>query len=382
MDITTAPLSLVDLTKRALTPELLARTAAQLGESPASVQGALAGLLPSILGATAARSGDTGFMQRLAGMIGDPAHAAGFLASLFGDRTGDIATAASRATGIKPGSASSLLALAGPMALGLLRDAMREEDVAPSGLGRWLGAQAPALKAATPAWFTDALATRPAAPAPVPGIRTTRSPVGVPPASRAEAPRSKWPLYLAGAVAAIGLLWLLGRGGREPDTRVEPTVVGTPTVTAPAGPTVTRTLPTGAALEYPANGLEASLLGAVDARTTGGWVDFDRLRFATDETTLDPASRAQLQNVARILEAYPDARVEIGGFTDDVGSPGDNRALSQKRAESVASALAGMGVDRGRMTARGYGEAQPVASNDTEAGRARNRRVSLRLTDL
>ena len=71
--------------------------------------------------------------------------------------------------------------------------------------------------------------------------------------------------------------------------------------------------------------------------------------------------------------------VEAQGHTDSQGSDAYNLRLSQQRAESVREYLVSQGVEPGRITARGYGESQPIASNDTADGRATNRRVTLRI---
>jgi outer membrane protein OmpA-like peptidoglycan-associated protein len=77
------------------------------------------------------------------------------------------------------------------------------------------------------------------------------------------------------------------------------------------------------------------------------------------------------------MKDNPDWQVRVEGFTDSTGNAASNLKLSEERAESVANWLADHGVDRSRLTTKGYGEDRPVASNDTEAGRRKNRRVEL-----
>jgi outer membrane protein OmpA-like peptidoglycan-associated protein len=110
------------------------------------------------------------------------------------------------------------------------------------------------------------------------------------------------------------------------------------------------------------------------------WFDFDRLLFDTNAATLEPSSQEQLQNVANILKAYPNVHVRIGGYTDDQGDAAANLKLSQDRADNVMQQIVALGIDPTRMDAKGYGEDHPVADNSTEAGRAQNRRISLRVT--
>ena len=90
-----------------------------------------------------------------------------------------------------------------------------------------------------------------------------------------------------------------------------------------------------------------------------------------------PASRTNLTNLAGILNKYPDTEVLIEGHTDATGSDESNMTLSRNRAQSVANYLESLQVMPTRFTIMGYGESQPVATNDTDAGRQANRRVEL-----
>lgn len=99
--------------------------------------------------------------------------------------------------------------------------------------------------------------------------------------------------------------------------------------------------------------------------------------FGAGSSILTPGSFTVLDGVATALNAQPEIRVEIAGYTDDVGAPGLNIRLSQLRAEAVRGYLATRGVAPGRMVARGFGPGSPIASNATAAGRAQNRRVEL-----
>ena len=119
---------------------------------------------------------------------------------------------------------------------------------------------------------------------------------------------------------------------------------------------------------------------ATPAPETTTRFDSDRMLFDTGSAQLRPQSNGQLRAVAAFLTSHPDARATIGGYTDNVGSAPANLKLSEDRANSVKHALIDMGVDPDRLTAAGYGEAQPVGDNSTEAGRAMNRRISLLVT--
>ena len=114
--------------------------------------------------------------------------------------------------------------------------------------------------------------------------------------------------------------------------------------------------------------------GAAPARPT---YVLKGVNFPSGKSVLTPQSYATLDQVAGVLVANPDIRIEIAGYTDNTGSRMINVRLSAARALAVRAYLARKGVSPSRMTARGYGPAEPVAPNTTAAGRAQNRRVEL-----
>jgi outer membrane protein OmpA-like peptidoglycan-associated protein len=78
-----------------------------------------------------------------------------------------------------------------------------------------------------------------------------------------------------------------------------------------------------------------------------------------------------------MMKSNPDLKIGVEGHTDNVGSPASNKTLSEARAKSVVSALVAQGISADRLTPAGYGQDNPVADNNTEEGRAKNRRVEL-----
>lgn len=104
-------------------------------------------------------------------------------------------------------------------------------------------------------------------------------------------------------------------------------------------------------------------------------VELKNIFFASGSYELEPTSDPELRTLYRYLNENPELRIEIQGHTDDVGSEEDNLALSQNRAEAVRQYLIEQGIDPSRVQARGYGETEPIADNETEEGRARNRRT-------
>jgi outer membrane protein OmpA-like peptidoglycan-associated protein len=106
-------------------------------------------------------------------------------------------------------------------------------------------------------------------------------------------------------------------------------------------------------------------------------VSMSDVLFDTGKYSLKPGAREKLAKVAGILLAYPGLNIEVGGYTDNVGSDAMNQTLSENRASSVRDYLVQEGVPSNSVSSRGFGETLPVASNDNSAGRQQNRRVEL-----
>jgi len=103
--------------------------------------------------------------------------------------------------------------------------------------------------------------------------------------------------------------------------------------------------------------------------------------FGTDQANLTPDGMATVKKLAMVMQQAPNRTVLVEGFTDSTGSAAHNQELSERRASSVASTLTSMGVPRERVAMRGYGQAYPVAPNDTANNRQMNRRVEIVLSN-
>ena len=131
-----------------------------------------------------------------------------------------------------------------------------------------------------------------------------------------------------------------------------------------------------------AQSLQAALAD-LQARPTdrGMVVTMGDLLFDTGSARLNPGGLRVVDHLVQFMDAYPQRRVSIEGFTDSVGNPGSNQVLSERRADAVRFALIDRGIDPARLEARGYGEEYPVASNTNPAGRQMNRRVEIVISD-
>jgi OOP family OmpA-OmpF porin len=127
------------------------------------------------------------------------------------------------------------------------------------------------------------------------------------------------------------------------------------------------------------NMVEVKAEDMADALATKGNINLYGIYFDVDKTDIKPESDKTLHEVASLLKIDRSLKLEIGGHTDNTGDKNHNLKLSQDRAATVvASLVKNYGVDAARLRAQGYGGSKPVASNATEDGRAKNRRVELR----
>jgi outer membrane protein OmpA-like peptidoglycan-associated protein len=108
----------------------------------------------------------------------------------------------------------------------------------------------------------------------------------------------------------------------------------------------------------------------------------EQVQFDTGKATIKKVSDQLLDNVASVLKDHPELKkLEVQGHTDSKGVKISNQILSQNRADSVKKALVKRGVDAKRLTAKGYGQDKPIATNDTDEGRTQNRRVQFTITE-
>ncbi len=106
----------------------------------------------------------------------------------------------------------------------------------------------------------------------------------------------------------------------------------------------------------------------------------EQFQFKTGKATLLPGSNELLDEIATVLRDNPTIEIAIEGHTDNKGKAKSNQKLSQNRAKAVLDALAKRGIDKKRMHSAGYGQDRPIATNDTDEGRALNRRVEIHIT--
>lgn len=378
-----------------LTPDVISKASAYLHESPASTSKALSGAVPALLGGVASLASsptgatqlsallssgnhDGSILNNLSNLFGGGTGTAaalqqgqGLLSTLFGDKVDAVTSTIAGHSGMGKSSAASLMALAAPLVMGVIGRLRSTQGLNPTGLANLLTSQKSYIAAALPPGLSHL-----ASGIDVQGLQTlTVAPVA------AQASGGKWWPLLLLLVAGLGLLlYLLGRRPQA----ITPPAVNAPAMTAPA-------VTAPAALE------PVKLCGGETAQLTTGSFNydlahfladgtstdlpktfvFDHLNFDTDTTNLTPASKQTVDDLIIILKACPTAQVQLAGHTDNTGDPAANQTLSNERATAIQSMLVAGGVEADRITTAGYGQDKPVASNDTEEGKARNRRTEL-----
>lgn len=171
----------------------------------------------------------------------------------------------------------------------------------------------------------------------------------------------------AGAGGAIGAVV-----GKQTGSTVRGAIIGA-VVGGAAGAVI------GRQMDRQAGDLEQNIEGATVERIGEGIaVTFESgLLFDFNSATVKPTAAQNLTNLANSLKEYPNTDVVIVGHTDSVGTYQYNQDLSERRARAAANYLISRGVPASRIRASGLGETEPIASNDTEQGRAQNRRVEV-----
>ena len=403
--------------------------AQRLGESDVAVSRGIQTSFACIIGGLVTKSRDLGaisqifdlFSNRSAAAIptgdvqsmlsgltaGPPASglAGTLLNTLFGGKANGVGDLIARTAGFKNlSSGSSLLGMAAPLVLGFLGKKVRDNGMTVGGLTSLLAGERDSIVAAMPQGLTDLVEA-----GALPHVGTGEMFRGVAAVGKQTVGAAKtsggnkwiWPLA---AIAAVAIAWFAFTRGRAPSVPpvigtgaavLESTTVKTGAAVKAAAGEVTeaaagfgafmkKMLPGGIELNIPERGIESKLIAFIEDSTRAvsdtTWFDFDRLNFATGSATILPESQEQINNIVAVLKAYPNVNVKVGGYTDNVGGAAANLRLSQQRANAVRAELVNHGIPANRLQAEGYGEEHPVADNSTEEGRARNRRIALKVT--
>ncbi|WP_210422447.1 OmpA family protein [Spirosoma sp. KCTC 42546] len=358
---------------------------------------------------------------------------ASIIKSLFGDKASTIASSLASYSGLKLSSAASLMNIAAPVLLSVLGKKLADDGTGISGLAGLLSSQSANVQSALPSGLGTLLGSIPglgilgsltgkasnlasAMNEPAPRIVRPTAPIYSEDDTSSSGGGNRWLPWLLLLLGAAALFYILRGCGKEKETAtnaaesvtatVDSTVSDMSTIADSAGSTIgaavdsagnaaidvtaklgaffKRKLPSGIELNIPENGIENQLVQFIEDKSKPvdktTWFNFGRLLFETGKASLKPSSKEEVKNIAEILKAFPEVNIKLGGYTDNTGSAAINKKLSQERADAVMTELVHLGIDTSRLAAEGYGPEHPVASNDTEAGRAENRRIAVRVT--
>jgi OmpA-OmpF porin, OOP family len=400
MSGSTSTPDILGLVNREITPEVIHRAALQLGEDDDLLRSALSTTVPSVLTALSdVASSDTGasHLTRMIRGIDANRPGADSVASILGSTAGraqgttlfdgetgargwQIADAVARASGIKADSAHQLLG--GATGATLLTLGRSWERLEPEGLRTMLGEQRDDFMRRLPGPVASIFDGEKAAAVGEKPIAARPRVVGSPAIRRVAGPdpeRKGWlaPLVLLGALMLIAIPLL--RAMRRP--AIHPQALRNLPTEALSPATIRLALPSGQSLTVARGSAAyqlASFLGGSDATPARFTLSPMNFEFATAQLT--PESMATVDEVAAILHAYPTATIRVESYTDGVGTAAANLDLSRDRSETVKGLLGGKGIDPTRVTTAGLGQENPIASNETESGRAQNRRTDIVVT--
>jgi outer membrane protein OmpA-like peptidoglycan-associated protein len=373
-------LNLIDLAKDYLTPDVVSKIAGLVGESPEATQRALGAVVPSLAGVACNQASNPAGASRLLGLLngsgldsnvlnnfsgalsggsateGLMRTGSNLLNGLLGDKAGAVANVISQASGIGLSSATKLLGLAAPLLFGLLGKQVAAGGLTAAALPALLASHRDTIQRLAPAGLASAL-----------GLGSNANLCGaVAPQATAVVPEKKgfpiwgWLLPLLAIIAAFF-------GIRSCNS---PHVPGLASITLPCG--IVLSVEEGT-FNY---NLANFLMKGSDSELPKTFV-FDHLNFDSGTTRLTPDSNTTVTNLITIMKCFPNMQVQLEGHTDSTGDPTANKQLSIDRANAIRDQLVQAGVDSSRINTAGFGSEKPLASNDTDEGRARNRRTEL-----
>jgi OmpA-OmpF porin, OOP family len=375
-------LNLLELVEDYLTPDAVNKISKLVDETPNNTKRALGAIVPSLTAAACHQAstpaGASGLMNlvsssnlssilnNFSGSLGGGGATdgllktgSGLISGLLGSRTNDVASLIAETAGVRLASASSLMSLAAPLLFGGLLKHVSSAGLTAAGLPSFLSSHRDEVLQSIPSGLASKL-----------GVSSNADLCGAPaPVARPvvvdEAKHRSIALWLV-PLAALLLGFFAWRFFHRPILA---------SIHLPCGTTLA--VEQGGFTFNLANFLLNGSASDVPKRFV-----FDHLNFESSTTQLTPDSNETVSNLVKIMMCYPNMTVELDGHTDSTGDPEANKTLSVNRANAVKDLLVQGGIDTQRIATEGFGQERPIASNDTDEGRARNRRTELIVTKV
>ena len=408
-------INLIDIVKQQFTGDMLDKVTSLLSEDKSSINTGLNTVLPSILGGMANKATDINGAQSLLTALTSGNHdgsifsslgsllgggsatqglmnsGSGLVSSLFGNKLGGIVDFISSHAGIKSSSATSLMSLVAPLLMGSIGKQLGG-NASVATLMSLLGSQLPHIQAALPAGASKVLGLNnislenPITNA----VNTTTTRVNsaaantintVEDAASGFSLNNILPWLLLGLAVLLGL-YLFRTCNKVPDVpKMETPVVVVPKTDTAKVAVMKKMLkiPGSPDMEV----VQGSFLDKLYDEMTDNSLDpkkaiaFDNLNFATGKSDINEESKSQLNDVAKIMLAFPKVEINVAGHTDNAGNAAGNLKLSKDRAAAIEKYLISKGVPDAHITPIGYGSTMPIGDNATDAGRAANRRTEV-----
>ena len=420
-------MNILEIARGYFNKEVIGTLAQSTGENTTVVQNALGAVLPSVRAGIMEKGATAEGVKGLISLLklndsedsvlniftsGQPKNGqfdslmtsgSAIMEALFGRKTAKVEDAVSQQSGIGKVGASVLLNVAAPVLLSVVGKFFKEGGMGASGLINMLMGQKEAVLSSLPLGLSSVLDF--AKLGDYRGNEQTARRETYEYDDRRGKSKSGMPGWLYGLLGGLLLIagiWLFKTckserqaisevAGGSADSLASGLTEMADTLATKVGAGVEalgaffkRKLPNGIELNIPEFGVENKLVSFIEDQTKSvdktTWFNFDRINFETGSAKLSEDSKEQTVNIAEILNAFPNVSVKIGGYTDNTGDEQLNLKLSQSRADAVKAAIIAQGIQAERIEAEGFGKEHPVANNDTEEGRAQNRRIAIRVT--
>jgi outer membrane protein OmpA-like peptidoglycan-associated protein len=393
--------NLIESVKEVLSVDMTNKIAGILGESAVNVQQAMQGIIPTILTSVLLKT-ETGDVQGTLNLATDASRidisynlnsiAGGggssrgmdFLKILFGEKTTDLSELISAYSGVSSQSASSLMSIAAPAALGVLGKHILDTNMNASGLRSFLKGQKNKILHVMPtSLFLQGIM----------GLENLSDIngkfSGAEVIGKKSKTGSKWVLPLVICLIAFGVIWYILNMQKPSGIQPPPVADTVVTVkdTSAAGPVPVSAfsvkLPDGTQLNAKKGGIEDQLVSFFndpDSKPSRRFpFNFDQLVFNNGTAVINNESMTQIQNVALILKAFPKARIKIGGFNDRGGDSVMKRTLTESRVASVGVAIKAAGAFPGQViSAEGFGsDFARYPADAPDSLREKDRRIAI-----